>query len=303
MKNYIKKTMHHRFWEKVGHGLNGCWQWMGLKHKGGYGKFFETSKKSTYSHRYAYRELRGEVPAGLCLDHICRNRACVNPDHLEIVTNKENALRGVSFVAVNAKKTNCSRGHSLSGANLVMFPDGRRDCLACQKIRAAKGIAARRLRNIAKKKAAMLVLLLIVAMFPSHDLHAKEKGNFYGVRHVDCHDADSCNFLIPWLPPPFTSIKIRVEHVDAPEIGWRARCPQENAMAEAGRDAVNSLMRLAETIDLLDVEEPDIYGRNPARVVINQSIQWDKWLLEKGLAVPSKGKRVMDWCAEGGKKE
>lgn len=87
--------------------------------------------RTRYAHIVAYEAVHGPVPHGLTLDHLCRNRACVNVEHLEPVTNQENTLRGVGPTAVNARKTHCIRGHPLNGANLIAGPNGRRTCRTC----------------------------------------------------------------------------------------------------------------------------------------------------------------------------
>ena len=77
----------------------------------------------------------GKVKDGLVIDHLCRHTSCVNPSHLEAVTPGENTLRGYGPTAMNARKTECVRGHSLSGDNLYVDPDGNRGCRACRRIR------------------------------------------------------------------------------------------------------------------------------------------------------------------------
>jgi hypothetical protein len=109
-----------------------CWEWTGARERKGYGRF-----RSQPAHRWSYELLRGEIPEGLFLDHLCRNRACVNPWHLEPVTNRVNILRGVSFAAINAHKTHCIRGHEFTPENTYMSTKGR-NCRACMKLHNSK---------------------------------------------------------------------------------------------------------------------------------------------------------------------
>lgn len=92
------------------------------------------------THRFAYEVFVGSVPDGLALDHLCRQRACCNPEHLEPVTIRENLLRGETSTAENAAKTHCHAGHPLSGANLYIRPDGQaqRGCRTCRRAASAR---------------------------------------------------------------------------------------------------------------------------------------------------------------------
>lgn len=109
---------------------DGCWLWTGpLNHKG-YGQ-----QGKRLAHGLVYELLCGPIPSGKQLDHLCRNRACVNPDHLEPVTLVENVKRGAADRdgdrARPVGKAECARGHQLLGANLYVHPSGQRRCRAC----------------------------------------------------------------------------------------------------------------------------------------------------------------------------
>lgn len=121
-----------RFFEKVDKTKDGCWLWIGGISDGGYG-VFDYNGKSHNSHKWLYERNKKRVPKNKQLDHLCRNRACVNPDHLEIVTFKQNILRGISPSAINAKKTHCKKGHILDGDNLYINPTNARVCKTCRK--------------------------------------------------------------------------------------------------------------------------------------------------------------------------
>ena len=118
-------------WTKFERTPDGCWRWTGTLFPNGYGAAWWAGTR--IAHRLVYQSLVGPVPDGLQLDHLCRNRACVNPSHLEPVTPAENIRRGVSQPAANARKTHCPQGHPLSGANLYVSPDGERSCRKCRK--------------------------------------------------------------------------------------------------------------------------------------------------------------------------
>ncbi len=116
------------FWLKVAKQENGCWLWTGQTLRG-YGR---TSGSNKFAHRAAYVMVKGPIPAGLTIDHLCRNHGCVNPAHLEAVTNRENILRGDSRSAQNARKTCCKRGHPFDAENTYIRPNRiGRQCRAC----------------------------------------------------------------------------------------------------------------------------------------------------------------------------
>jgi len=107
---------------------NGCWEWqLGLT-KGGYGTY-----RNTTAHRWVYEQLVGSIPAGLQLDHLCRVRHCVNPDHVEPVTPRENLMRGETLTAARAVQTHCIHGHEFTLENTRVKPNGCRECKTCHR--------------------------------------------------------------------------------------------------------------------------------------------------------------------------
>ncbi len=98
-----------RFWTKV-LTVESCWEWIGGRDSWGYGVFYD-GNRHVGAHRYAYELRRGPIPAGLTIDHLCRNKGCVNPDHMEPVTMRENTLRSSNACGVNSRKKLCINGH------------------------------------------------------------------------------------------------------------------------------------------------------------------------------------------------
>jgi hypothetical protein len=132
-------TLRERFLAKIAvNPMTGCWLWTARIDASGYGRLNRGPGVSPMAHRFAYEEFVGPIPGGMQLDHLCRTRRCVNPEHLEPVTNRQNALRGESFAAVNASKTKCTAGHELAGENVRVRErrgSTERECLICARTR------------------------------------------------------------------------------------------------------------------------------------------------------------------------
>lgn len=128
-----------RFWAKVDK-TDTCWLWTGAKTPDGYGNFWDGTAQ-VRAHRFSF----GTVPPGLVLDHLCRTPACVNPSHLEAVTQRENTLRGVGPTSTNAAKTHCVKGHEFTPENTYIVPGtpGWRHCQTCVKEKRDKSNAER----------------------------------------------------------------------------------------------------------------------------------------------------------------
>jgi hypothetical protein len=119
------------FWEKVDKS-GYCWVWTLKLDRTGYGRTF-FRRRLWLAHRVAYTLAKGDIPEGLTLDHLCRNRACVNPDHLEAVSMRVNTQRGDGGKHF-ASKTHCPKGHPYSGQNLGVGPNGHvRYCKTCKR--------------------------------------------------------------------------------------------------------------------------------------------------------------------------
>lgn len=146
-----------RFWSKVtkGEHADDCWGWDGWKTSGGYGMFdcYEADRRRVKvgAHRIAYLIECGEIEEFAVIDHLCRNTGCCNPAHLEAVSNHENILRGDSMAAAHARKTHCSRGHELSGDNVLVTRSaiGRayRQCRECRRENQRRYYAERKERE------------------------------------------------------------------------------------------------------------------------------------------------------------
>jgi len=132
-----------RFWSQTDKG-DGCWLWTGGKTLAGYGQLSIDYRK-TLAHRYAYELLVGPIPPGMEIDHLCRNRSCVNPQHMEAVTHAENMRRQV-------RRPHCPQGHEMTGHNLMYRKDGGgRICRACRDQRNRSAYQRRRTQALSAK--------------------------------------------------------------------------------------------------------------------------------------------------------
>ena len=161
---------HWKKWRKYGDPLGGyapltareyldanttrageCLEWTGAFLSNGYGSVGIRSLGAALAHRLAYRESVGPIPDGLQIDHLCRNRACVNPEHLEAVPQEVNMRRGWGSRLQNGMDTKCLHGHEYTPANTYVNPNNPKDkrCRECSRIRDAG-----RIRNRNRKKEA-----------------------------------------------------------------------------------------------------------------------------------------------------
>lgn len=114
---------------------DGCWKWTGtVAGVPGYGRIIVGDTR-IYAHRWAYEQFIGLIPEELDLDHLCRNRLCVRPDHLEPVTRQVNLLRGITIPAANAAKTHCPQNHEYTPENTRVSKRNQRSCKTCARIR------------------------------------------------------------------------------------------------------------------------------------------------------------------------
>lgn len=132
----MRLPLETRFWLKV-KVINptDCWEWQATKNKQGYGLFSDRHGHWILAHRFAFQLVKGNIPEGLTLDHLCRNHSCCNPAHLEAVAIGENVRRGIGTQLAAQRqrdKTHCPQGHPYNEANTYIAPNGARHCRLCR---------------------------------------------------------------------------------------------------------------------------------------------------------------------------
>ncbi len=127
------RTAIERFLQKINVADSGCWVWTASLGQKRYAQF-GLNYKMILGHRFIYEYYHGQICPDLTIDHLCRNRKCVNPIHLEQVTQKVNVLRGIGLCAVNARKTHCPQGHEYNNEN-TYINQGYRYCKTCLRDR------------------------------------------------------------------------------------------------------------------------------------------------------------------------
>lgn len=150
------RTPLHRFWCTVDRSdPSGCWIWPVVDRRTGYGRI-SVDGRYISAHRFAFLSFHGAIPESYVIDHLCRNRACCNPDHLEAVTNRENTLRGLSPAITagrHASIKSCPKGHRYDYENTYVDSKGRRACRACARLRSNKLTCVPLCRSCGKRNA------------------------------------------------------------------------------------------------------------------------------------------------------
>lgn len=128
------RDIRDRILDSVSRNEDGCWLWQRRIGNRGYGVMTANGKASQLAHRVSYAAFVGPIPEGLVIDHLCRVRSCVNPAHLEPVTQKANVLRSpIAPAAINTSKTHCPQGHLYDAANTYVQAAGSRVCRTCHR--------------------------------------------------------------------------------------------------------------------------------------------------------------------------
>lgn len=148
VRKRIDGSPEERFWAHVD-ADGDCWEWVGTRDRRGYGKF-RVHYTWWYAHRFAWENLVGPIQESLVIDHLCKNKSCVNPDHLEPVTTGENTRRGIAglHAALSASKiTHCPNNHAYTEENTIYNTYGHRACRTCKNEGQRRGRQRRKMRD------------------------------------------------------------------------------------------------------------------------------------------------------------
>jgi hypothetical protein len=181
---------------------DGCWSWTASKTRTGYGQIGPVQGSSRLAHRVSYELHVGPIPDGLVIDHLCRNRACVNPAHLEPVTARENIMRGTSPAVWQSAKTHCARGHAFDAENTYItrgrFANRRcRKCAQQTKRSSYERIAATRGKRVR------------VILSPEERESRRQEVLRMGGRCSNGHRLDDKSIYVP----PYGGVACRVCHL------------------------------------------------------------------------------------------
>jgi hypothetical protein len=231
-----------------------------------------------YAHRLAWEAVNGPIPPGMQIDHLCRNPACVNVNHLEAVTKRVNVLRGISPAAVNARKTKCKNGHPLEANNLCKRPDAARVCRTCYNARAKRDRDRVRARNLGQgldwcRQRGKLVLSV-----------APMKGANMSEQNVSIPAAEIARLRgaaedVPILEAQVKGLLTNVANLDATLAELRAQHAQDQAdrehyMGKLG-EALAENARLRAELATLTLPQPVADWRERCEVQLARDGLWD----------------------------
>lgn len=140
----VQVKVIERYWAKVTKHQDGCWSWLGCHSKAGYA-LFTIRRRNVLAHRFAFEQANGPIPDGLFVDHMCRNKGCINPAHLRAVDPRTNACENNDgVIALNAAKQFCHKGHPFDEENTRYLKNGGRVCRICHRERGRRHDKRRR---------------------------------------------------------------------------------------------------------------------------------------------------------------